>query len=176
MHCPKVFTTSRAMSCATPLMSSTPSPGARTPSFPTTRPSSTYSNLLSSEIEPCADPRHVSVGYLAEPTTFTPKRRFVKPRSRLRTSAMGSWKSICPPCVGGNYWPKRARSPHIDLFVKLACSKVSYFTKHGVRCSRGSKLALHPRFTLSLLGTDRPRWPDRFGGELLSNSQKSHLR
>ena len=60
---------SRAMSYTTPLMSSTPSLGICTPSFPTTRPTSTSSNFLSGEIEPCADPRHVSIGYLREPTT-----------------------------------------------------------------------------------------------------------
>ena len=40
-------------------------------SFSTKRPTSTSSNFLSGEIEPCADPIHVSIGYLAEPATFT---------------------------------------------------------------------------------------------------------
>ena len=71
MHCPKVFTPSRAMSYTTPLMSSTPPPGTCSPSFPTTRPSSTSFSLLPGEIEPCADPRPVSIGCLAEPTSFT---------------------------------------------------------------------------------------------------------
>ena len=52
-------------------MSSTPSPGTCTLSFPTARPTSTSSNFLSCEIEPSADPRHVSIGCLAQPTTFT---------------------------------------------------------------------------------------------------------
>ena len=66
-----MFTPSRAMSYTTPLISSTLSFGTCTPSFPTTRSTSTSSNFFSGEIEPCADPRRVSIGYLAEPTTFT---------------------------------------------------------------------------------------------------------
>ena len=59
------------MSYTTLLMSSTPSLGTCTPSFPTTRPTSTSFNLLPGEVEPCADPQHVSVGYLAESITST---------------------------------------------------------------------------------------------------------
>ena len=62
VHCPEVFTPS--MSYATSLMSSTLSRGTRNPS-PATRLSSTSSSFFSGEIEPCADPRHVSVGYLS---------------------------------------------------------------------------------------------------------------
>ena len=71
VHFPEVFTPSRTMSYTTPLMSSTPSLGTCTPSFPTTRPTSTSSDLLLSEIEPFADPRLVSVRNLAELPTFT---------------------------------------------------------------------------------------------------------
>ena len=42
-----------------------------TPSFSTIRPTSISSNFLPGEIEPCADPRHVSIGCLADPITFT---------------------------------------------------------------------------------------------------------
>ena len=59
------------MSYVTPLMSSTPSPGTCAPSFPKTRPPLKSSILLPGEIEPCADPQHVGIGYLAEPKTFT---------------------------------------------------------------------------------------------------------
>ena len=56
VHCPKVFTPSRAMSYTTPFMSRTPSPGTCTPSFPTTRPTSTSCDLLPGEIEPLRRP------------------------------------------------------------------------------------------------------------------------
>ena len=36
-----------------------------------TRPTSTSSNLLFSETESCHDPQQVSIGCLADPTTFT---------------------------------------------------------------------------------------------------------
>ena len=39
--------------------------------IPTTRFASTYSSFFFCEIEFCADPRHVSVGYLDEPAIFT---------------------------------------------------------------------------------------------------------
>ena len=68
---PKQFIPSRAMSFVTPLMSGTPSPGTCAPSFPTTRPTSTSSDFLPSETNPCADPQEVSLGYLAELTIFT---------------------------------------------------------------------------------------------------------
>ena len=53
------------------LMSGTSSPGACTTSFTKTRPTSTFSNFFSGEIHPCHDPQQVSIGYLADPTTFT---------------------------------------------------------------------------------------------------------
>ena len=54
----------------TPLMTRTPSSGTCTP-FTTTRPTSTSSNFLSRETNPCADPQQMSTCYLADPTTFT---------------------------------------------------------------------------------------------------------
>ena len=36
-----------------------------------TRPTLTSSNFLSSETEPCHDPQQVSIGYVADPNTFT---------------------------------------------------------------------------------------------------------
>ena len=71
VSCPKVFTSPRALSYTTPLMSSTPSPGTCTPSFTVTRPTSFSSEPLPGEIQPCADLRQLSVGSLAEAPTFT---------------------------------------------------------------------------------------------------------
>ena len=96
MHCPKEFTPCRAMSCVTPLMSSTPSPGTRTP-FATTRPTSTSSDLLPGEIEPCADPQHVSIGSLAEPTTFTDETMVHKTHGSASSGARGSTDPISQP-------------------------------------------------------------------------------
>ena len=59
------------MSYTTYLLRSTLLLGTCTLSFPTARPTSTSSNLLPGEIEPCADPQHVGIGNLAEPRTFT---------------------------------------------------------------------------------------------------------
>ena len=58
VSCPKVFTSPRAMSYVTSLMSGTPSLGTCTPSLAVIRPASTSSfssNLLPGEIPPCTD-------------------------------------------------------------------------------------------------------------------------
>ena len=43
--------------------------GTCTPSFATTRPTSTSSDFLFSETNPCADPQGVDIDYLADPAT-----------------------------------------------------------------------------------------------------------
>ena len=58
VSCPKVFTSPRAASCVTSLMSGTPSSGACTPSLTVIRPTSTSSfsyDPLPGEIQPCAE-------------------------------------------------------------------------------------------------------------------------
>ena len=39
-------------------------------------------------------------------------RRFAKTRQRPRTSKIGSWRSLCPPCVGGKHYPNCACTSH----------------------------------------------------------------
>ena len=67
---PKWFAPTRSISYATLLMSGTLSPGTCALSFTMTQPTSTSSGFLSGETEPCHDPQQVSIGYLADPTTF----------------------------------------------------------------------------------------------------------
>ena len=68
-------------------MSGTPSLGTCTLSFTMTRPTSTSSDFLSSETEPCHDPQQVSIGYLVDPTTFT---------ENVRCFWLGMWTAwIC---------------------------------------------------------------------------------
>ena len=69
VSCPKVFTSPRAMSYVTSLMSATLSPGIRTPSLTVIRPTSTSSfpyDPLPGEIHPCADLRQLESGSLVE--------------------------------------------------------------------------------------------------------------
>ena len=86
-------------------MSSTLSLDTRTP-FHTTRPTSTSSNFFSAEIEHHADPQHVSIGYLTEPTTFTKCRRSQFPDfvvceegKKIRCQESGALR--CGPRRGG---------------------------------------------------------------------------
>ena len=74
MSCPKVFTSPRAMSYVTSLMSGTPSLGTCTLSITLIRPTSASSfscDLLPGETQTCADLRQLERGSLAEPPTIT---------------------------------------------------------------------------------------------------------
>ena len=71
-HCAssKIVHTSCNMSKITPELTSTFPPCTRTPSYPSARPTSISPIVHSSETEPCHDPQQVSIGFLADPTTF----------------------------------------------------------------------------------------------------------
>ena len=69
----KTVHTSRNMSYITLELTSTFSPCARTPSYPSARPTSTSPIVHSGEINPCQDPQQVSIGCMADvpPTTVS---------------------------------------------------------------------------------------------------------
>ena len=83
----KTVHTSRNMSYITPELTSTFSPCACAPSYPSARPTSTSPTFHSSEINPCHDPQQASIGFLADvpPTTLNasnkvPKTKYTRQR------------------------------------------------------------------------------------------------
>ena len=93
---PKVFTSPRAMSYVTSLMSDTPSHGTRTPSLTVIRPTSISSfscDPRPGEIQPCADLRQLERGSLAEPQPLQVVSPSILPKTRILRNTRNHYSS-----------------------------------------------------------------------------------